>query len=156
MWWRILYINNCNILTWREVWTLNSELLNWRTTEALTILSSLSIFLCRLPPKLSSLELCESSHVQNPRRTVWGSSHIQTGFCFGTVFLGNIKRFFLGSLKKKNSLIPGMVSKYSSTLANLTLILLFSKMLKFSKIISSKSKNILKENREYLGIFHLL
>jgi hypothetical protein len=29
-------------------------------------------------------------------------------------------------------------------------------MLKFSKIISSKSKNIVKENSEYLGIFYLL
>jgi hypothetical protein len=28
--------------------------------------------------------------------------------------------------------------------------------LKFSKILSSKSKNIVKENSEYLGIFHLL
>jgi len=37
-----------------------------------------------------------------------------------------------------------------------SLIILFSKMLKFSKIISSKSKNIVKENSEYLGIFYLL
>jgi hypothetical protein len=29
-------------------------------------------------------------------------------------------------------------------------------MLKFSKIISFKSKNIVKDNNEYLGIFHLL
>jgi hypothetical protein len=29
-------------------------------------------------------------------------------------------------------------------------------MLKFSKIISSKSKNIVKDNSEYLGIFHVL
>jgi hypothetical protein len=43
-----------------------------------------------------------------------------------------------------------------STLANLTLIILFLKMLKFSKNISSKSKNIVKENSEYLGIFHFL
>jgi len=41
-------------------------------------------------------------------------------------------------------------------LANSTLIILFSEMLKFSKIISSKSKNIVKDNSEYLGIFHLL
>jgi len=41
-------------------------------------------------------------------------------------------------------------------LANLTLIVLFTKMLKISKTISSKSKNIVKENSEYLGIFHLL
>ncbi len=36
------------------------------------------------------------------------------------------------------------------------LILLFSEMLKFSKIIFSKSKNIVKYNGEYLGIFHFL
>jgi hypothetical protein len=29
-------------------------------------------------------------------------------------------------------------------------------MLKISKIISSKSKSIVKDNGEYLGIFHLL
>jgi hypothetical protein len=29
-------------------------------------------------------------------------------------------------------------------------------MLEFSKIIRSKSKDIVKENNEYLGIFHLL
>jgi len=33
---------------------------------------------------------------------------------------------------------------YPNTLANSTLIILFSEMLKFSKIISSKSKNIVK------------
>jgi len=44
-----------------------------------------------------------------------------------------------------------------TTLANLTLIILFSEMLKFSKIISSKSKiYIVKQNSGYLGIFHLL
>jgi hypothetical protein len=43
-----------------------------------------------------------------------------------------------------------------STLTNSTLIILFSEMLKFSKIISSKSKSIVKENSEYLGIFLLL
>jgi hypothetical protein len=42
---------------------------------------------------------------------------------------------------------------YPSTLANSKLIRLFST---FSKIISSKSKNILKDNSEYLGIFHFL
>jgi hypothetical protein len=47
-------------------------------------------------------------------------------------------------------------TKYPSTLANSTLIILFSKMLQFKKIISSESKNIVKENSEYLGIFHLL
>jgi hypothetical protein len=44
-----------------------------------------------------------------------------------------------------------------STLANLTLIILFSEMLKFSKIIASKSKiYIVKENSEYSRTFHLL
>jgi hypothetical protein len=41
-----------------------------------------------------------------------------------------------------------------STLANSTLIILFSEMLKFSKNVSSKSKNIVKENSECLRIFH--
>jgi hypothetical protein len=41
-------------------------------------------------------------------------------------------------------------------LANSTLIILFSTMLNFSNFISFKSKNIVKENSEYLGIFHLL
>jgi len=34
--------------------------------------------------------------------------------------------------------------------ANLTLIILFYKLLKFSKIISSKSKNIVKDTSEYM------
>ncbi len=50
----------------------------------------------------------------------------------------------------------GLPSKYLSTLANSTLIILFSTMLNFSNFISFKSKNIVKENSEYLGIFHLL
>jgi len=50
----------------------------------------------------------------------------------------------------------GWLCGYPSTLANSTLIILFSEMLKFSKIISSKSKNIVKENSEYLRIFHFL
>jgi len=42
-------------------------------------------------------------------------------------------------------------------MANWTLIILFLEMLKFSKIISSKSKkNIVKNNSEYLETFHLL
>jgi hypothetical protein len=44
---------------------------------------------------------------------------------------------------------------YRSTLANSTLIILFSEMLKFSKIISSELKNIVKDNGKYLGILHL-
>ncbi len=47
-------------------------------------------------------------------------------------------------------------TKYPSTLANWTLIILFSEMLKFSNFISSKSENIVKDNSEYLRIFHLL
>jgi hypothetical protein len=45
---------------------------------------------------------------------------------------------------------------YPSMLANLTLVILFSEMLKFWKNISSKSKNIVKDNIEYFKIFHLL
>jgi hypothetical protein len=46
---------------------------------------------------------------------------------------------------------------YPSTLANLTLIILFSELLKFfQKFISSKSKKIVNDISEYLGIFHLL
>jgi hypothetical protein len=45
---------------------------------------------------------------------------------------------------------------YSSTLANSTLIILFSEMLKFSKTISSKSKNIVNGSSEFLRILHLL
>jgi len=43
-----------------------------------------------------------------------------------------------------------------STLVNSTLIILISEMLKFSKNIYSKSKNIVKDNSEYFGIFHFL
>jgi len=49
-----------------------------------------------------------------------------------------------------------IISDYLSTLANSTLIKLFSEILKFSKIISLKSKYTVKDNSEYLGIFHLL
>jgi hypothetical protein len=49
-----------------------------------------------------------------------------------------------------------MCAYYSNTLANTTLIILFSEMLKFAKNISSKSKIIVKDNNEYLGIFYLL
>jgi hypothetical protein len=45
---------------------------------------------------------------------------------------------------------------YPSTLANSTLIILFSEMLKFSKIIFFQIKKCMKDNSEYLGIFHLL
>jgi hypothetical protein len=49
-----------------------------------------------------------------------------------------------------------MVKHYPSALANLTLIILFSKMLKFAKNIFTNQKIIVKENSEYLGVFHLL
>jgi hypothetical protein len=40
---------------------------------------------------------------------------------------------------------------------NSTLIILFFRNVEiFFQIISSKSKNIVKDNGEYLGIFHLL
>jgi hypothetical protein len=45
---------------------------------------------------------------------------------------------------------------YLGTLANSILITLFSEMLKCWNFISSKSKNIVKENSGYLRIFHLL
>jgi hypothetical protein len=47
------------------------------------------------------------------------------------------------------------IFEYPSTLANSTLIILFSEMLKFSNFISSKFKNIVKKNSEYLRIFHV-
>ncbi len=40
-------------------------------------------------------------------------------------------------------------NKYPSTLANLTLTILFLELLRFSKIISSKSKNIVKDNKKF-------
>jgi hypothetical protein len=43
-----------------------------------------------------------------------------------------------------------------SNLANSTLIILFQEMLEFSNFISSKSKNIVKDNSECLRIFYLL
>ncbi len=43
-----------------------------------------------------------------------------------------------------------LTKEYPSTLANLTLIIYFLELLKISKIISSKSKNIVKDNNEYL------
>jgi hypothetical protein len=47
--------------------------------------------------------------------------------------------------------------KYPSILVNSTPIILFSEMLKFSqKKKSLKSKNIVKDNSEYLSILHLL
>jgi hypothetical protein len=45
------------------------------------------------------------------------------------------------------------IKDYPRTLAHSTLIILFSELLKISKIISSKSENIVKDNNEYLGAF---
>jgi len=42
----------------------------------------------------------------------------------------------------------------SSTLASSTVIILFSEIFKFSKIISSKSKIYCEKNSEYLRVFH--
>jgi len=53
---------------------------------------------------------------------------------------------FITSNHKKKIL---NIEHYPSTLANLTLIILFSEMLKFSEIISSKSKTTVKKNSEY-------
>jgi hypothetical protein len=67
--------------------------------------------------------------------------------------LGNVSRYYVGGLVM-TSIYPS-----SSTLANLTLIILFSELLKsFLKNISSFQikKYILKDISEYLGIFHLL
>jgi len=45
---------------------------------------------------------------------------------------------------------------YPSTLANSTLIIYILKMLKFFKLFLPNKKNIVKDNGEYLEIFHLL
>jgi len=49
------------------------------------------------------------------------------------------------NMKLDNTLVPWPVTYINN-----------SEMLKFSKIISSKSKNIVKDNSEYLKRFHLL
>jgi len=46
--------------------------------------------------------------------------------------------------------------KWPSTLANSTLLILFSEMLKISKVMSSRSQNMVKGNIESSGICHLL
>jgi hypothetical protein len=43
----------------------------------------------------------------------------------------------------------GLIIFFDTTLVNSTLIILFSKMLKFSKNIFFKSKNIVKDNSDY-------
>jgi len=67
-----------------------------------------------------------------------------------------MQEIFLTSPIKLNWDCKYVADYYPSTLATSTLIILFTKMLKISKTISSKSKNIVEENSEYLGIFHLL
>jgi len=70
----------------------------------------------------------------------------------------------ISAIKKfGNSKNPGVVlcfqdtRKYPRIMANWTLIILFLEMLKFSKIISSKSKFFfVKNNSEYLETFYLL
>ncbi len=78
----------------------------------------------------------------------------------------NFPSFFKNKLwdyqnhRKGNSFFESYHVKFSTNLetlvANSTLNILFSEMLKFSKLISSKSKNIMKDNSEYFGIFQLL
>ncbi len=60
--------------------------------------------------------------------------------------------FFLSFWQAMEPTISGRLN----TLANSTLITLFSEMLKFSKKKIPNQKNIVKDNSEYLGIFHLL
>jgi len=67
-------------------------------------------------------------------------------------YLSPLSFFFLLRVLNQSIFPPN----YPSTLANSTLLILFTKMLKFSNTISFKSKNIVKENSEYLGIFCLL
>jgi hypothetical protein len=52
-------------------------------------------------------------------------------------------------LQAPSLVIKKSEGKYPNTLDNSTLIVLFLEFLKFSKIISSKSKNIVKDISEY-------
>jgi hypothetical protein len=64
---------------------------------------------------------------------------------------------FLNGEYNRSSILPTNFSYlYPSTLTNSTLIMLFWKLLKFSKNISSELKNVVKNNNEYLRIFDLL
>jgi len=84
----------------------------------------------------------------------------------GVWFIFRVSRFSAPSSSLSRAFFPCLLAHnfrpyqaliiYLTTLANSTLNILFSKMLKFVEIISSKSKNIVKENSEYLGIFYLL
>jgi hypothetical protein len=70
------------------------------------------------------------------------------------VFLSFFLSFFLTSRRTNNIWQAEYPSTYLAQFD--TNFLFFSEMLKFSKNKISKSKNIVKDNSEYLGIFHLL
>jgi hypothetical protein len=55
--------------------------------------------------------------------------------------------------RKKGATGNWRLSTYGATLATLTLIILFSKTLKFSKLFSFETQHFVKEMRESLGIF---
>ncbi len=79
-------------------------------------------------------------------------SHLGVFFFFKVDLKESIylKQFFL--LQRYfplQSLFLSCLCRYLSTLASSTLIILFSEMLKVSNFISSKSKNIVKENSGY-------
>jgi hypothetical protein len=64
---------------------------------------------------------------------------------------------FVGLALLGKDIVFRFIIKYTLVpLANLILIILFLEMSKISKNVSSKSKNIVKENSEYLRIFHFL
>jgi hypothetical protein len=65
--------------------------------------------------------------------------------------------FETSPLDQQRNKQPSLIKQgVEHTLADSTLIISFSKMLKFSKMISSTSKNIVKDNSKYLKIFHWL
>jgi len=89
-----------------------------------------------LSPIASSLEQCHLLKLETPLKEV------PNQWAVHLVKLESLK------ILSHYTLVP---------LANWTLIIYYCQnMLKFSKIISSKSKNIVKDNSEYLGIFHFL
>jgi hypothetical protein len=64
---------------------------------------------------------------------------------------------FVGLALLAKDIVFRFIIKYTLVpLANSILIILFLEMSKISKNVSSKSKNIVKENSEYLRIFHFL
>jgi hypothetical protein len=64
--------------------------------------------------------------------------------------------FLNGEYNRSSILLTNFSYLFPSTSTNLTPIILFWKLLKISKNISSELKNIVKNNNEYLGIFDLL